>query len=370
MLSLTYHGADVAYRINRFINQEIWLSPIESDASDVLVVTPLATDDAFKNKEFDIYFLVNASVKESDIFECWNRVANRRVGWAIPVVALDSDQHDYNKNEHFLKYAWVAIRLALTSSRGLGVRKKVDVAGRVEISFSELFDPSTVLLVVSRETLNETCEFDPERAAVSLAKFGYVDMQSGDPAGVRLYMSLPIGSKLYYELASPDVGASSVIASLIQGVATSHNEVLRFFYLYQVIELLIERVFVEEQADVVRDLISASGDSSRTKDAISRMGEVANEKRRISLLLNQYSCIRDPMDALRLVCSEFLRIVGRPSGSKFEEFLYPVRNFVFHQFRQVPPEALEVLADINRELLKVLPPFVCSFRVNRRTRRV
>lgn len=368
MLSLAYHGTDVAYKLRRSLSQELWLSPIESDASEVLVVTPLDVDDTFKDKEFDIYFLVNTSVKESDIFQCWNRAANRRVGWAIPVVALDSDQHDYNKNEHFLRYAWVAIRLALTSERGVGVRKRVDVAGRVEVSFSELFDPSTVLLVISRETLTESCEFDLERAAVSLAQFGYVDMQTGDPAGVRLAMSLPVGSKLYYELASPDVGASSVIASLIQGAATSHNEVLRFFYLYQVIELLIERVFVEEQANVVRDLISASGDSSRTKDAISRMGEVANEKRRISLLLNQYSCIRDPMDALRGVCSDFLRIVGRAAGSTFEEFLYPVRNFVFHQFRQVPPEALEVLGDINRELLKALPPFICSFRVNGRAR--
>jgi hypothetical protein len=363
MISLAYHGSHVSYSLRGFLDPELWLSATESDASDLLVTSPLPIDDAFKEKDFDVYFLVNSSTKESDIFQCWNRTANRRIGWIIPVAALDSAQHDYSKNEHFLRYAWVAMRLALASEQASVFCRKVDVAGRAEISFSELFDPSTALLIVSKETLADTCEFEFERAAASLASFGYVAPSSSDLLSLQMLMPLPTGPKLYYDLASAEVGGSSVISSLIQGAVTSQSEVLRFFYLYQIIELLIERVFVEEQADILRDLVSASGDSSRTKDVLYRMSEIANEKRRICILINQYTKIRDPLDPLRGACSDFLRIVGRTPGSTFENFLYPVRNFIFHQFRQVPAAALEVLEDINRELLRALPMFLSSFSV-------
>jgi hypothetical protein len=114
---------------------------------------------------------------------------------------------------------------------------------------------------------------------------------------------------------------------------------------------------------IVQELIDAAGDSSRAKDAIYKMSDVASEKRRIALLVNRYSDSAATFSGLRSACNDFLDSVGRPKGVSFEDFLYPVRNYIFHRFRQVPASALQYLTDINRELLTAIPVITSSFRV-------
>ena len=363
MLPLAYHSSDVAYRLRDYSESEMWLSPVGGVPGDVLVVSPLEVNNEFKDKDFEVHFLVNAATRENDVFQYYHKKARKRIGWIIPVAALDSDQHDFASNEHFLKYAWVAMRLALNSEGGASVRRKVDVAGRESISFSELFDPNAVILVISRETLVDGCEFEFERAVLPLAMYGYVSASSVDPSQVQFVAAPPQGVKLTFELTSNDLGHADVIASLLNGCATSQSELLRFFFLYQIVELFIDRIFAEEQGEIVRELVEAGGDSSRIKDALYEMGNLANEKKRISKLVTDYSGVIEGMDALQAACNDFLGMVKKKRGATFDSFLYPVRNFVFHNFRQVPSEALATLGDVNRALLKVLSYLSSSFQV-------
>lgn len=363
MIELSNLGHVKQYKLRDYNEEELWLSCSEPGENEVLVSTPLRLDNMHRDLEFDAHFLFDPALRESDIYQVYSRESDARIGWIIPLVALDSDQHDFSENEHFLRYAWVAIRKALSSPEIGSVSRSIEVANRESVGFSELFLPGVALLVVSCQTLGGA-RFDVDRVVPSLLANGFISasLKSVDDVGIRI--DRPTKKRVYLEFVSPAISCK-IVASLVVEAAKAKSELLRFFYLYQLIEMMIEHVFSHEQGSVVQEIIENRSDSSRVKDAIQKMHEIVGEKKRISLLMTKY-CRPGELARLREACLRFLSAVDRRrEDSSFEGFLYPVRNVLFHQFRDVGDAGLAALADVNYELIKVIPSVVSTFTLDR-----
>lgn len=135
------------------------------------VYFPLQVDKSFDNKEFLVFFLAKNELHENEIFQVWEARHDRRVGWCIPINALDSREHDFSTDIHFLKYAYVGIKTAFRTLNEeiFFKRPNVDVSDQVRLT--DIFHESTALLVISKETLEE--DFDIGRWLPALSTFGY-----------------------------------------------------------------------------------------------------------------------------------------------------------------------------------------------------
>jgi len=331
----------------------------------VEVYTPLALDDAFETDDFDVYFLIKKGVGENDIFQVYT--GGVRIGWCIPVNALGSDLHDYAEDPHFLKYAFKGVEVALRSASDsvYMVAAEADGAGRV--NFSNLFHPYTVLLVISKSTISDTSPFDFNRCLPSLVKFGYQPLTTKNPAQMQHVGIAPKGRRMRLLLASEDVDNYQMIVSIMTSVlAYEGNAVFRFFYIYQIFELLIENILRMEQEEVIDRLYEVKSDPAKSREILKNLKEMIGEQERIRLLVTKYSNCAGEAQEVRRSCHDFLRLLGVEAGTGFEEFFYPIRNFMVHRLRELSDANAYALADVVLHTVDYIPRILSGFNVSHR----
>lgn len=354
-------GSDLWYEVSEGAGCEFHLMHESGRTIDVDI--PLKLDNSFKDKEFDIHFLVKKNVKESEIYQVYCRDWDRRIGWIIPAISLSSCLHDYSNNEHFLKYAYMGVRESL---------RKIDtniftycISGeKEEVRYSSIFHEETVLLVLSKETWASDFEFNIDRMSPSLIKHGYVALSSRNPEEIHYEAKVNISEKLYLEQVSDEVNGCSLIGELLNSSFSYETKaVFRFFYLYQIIELLIDCVYKNEQEALVDELVNAKGDSGKTKDVIDKIQKFMSEKKRLSLLVNNYSNVGSELNELKQLCNLLLDDLNRDRSDSFEGYFYKIRNFIFHQYRDFPSESEEKLDEVITEVVNLIPSLLNKFKL-------
>ena len=61
-------------------------------------------------EDYEVVFLLKKDIKESDITPVRYRFADgyRNIGFLIPIIALESAEHEYAQDNHFLLYSYIA----------------------------------------------------------------------------------------------------------------------------------------------------------------------------------------------------------------------------------------------------------------------
>ncbi len=339
------------------------LIDIQGVYDDVLLSTPLPLDSAFDEKDFDIFFLAKKDILESDIFQVYDERRKTRIGWCIPINALDSVDHDLSEDVHFQRYAFSAIKNSLKIIDSTIFTKVVDIGSDLHLRLGDIFHPSTAILIISRETLDDGQAFEIGCAMPSLIRHGYVRLSSISPDEITLSGMRPEGNKIQLKLISSDLKNHQVIDSLLHSAfAYETKPILCFFYLYQIFELLLEEIYQSEQLKIVNDLIAAAGDSSKAKDALEKAQKISSEKKRIALLANVYTKSQGGVSNLKASCNTLLIALGRNQGKNFEDYFYSIRNFIFHQYRDFPVNNEQLLKDVIYDARDWLPDMLYSFK--------
>jgi len=337
-------------------NSEISVPP----GFSIAVKTPLKLDQKFENRKFSVYFLHKKNLLESEIVQIFDKRRETRIGWCIPINALDSVEHDYADDMHFLRYAYVGIYGALNKLDSSVFLPEAKFAPP-SIDFSEIFDESTALLIISDETLTE--EFVIDKWLPSLAKHGYFELSDIDPKKTCIEKPRIIEKKLSLSPISEDLESENYLNNIYRrNLAYEPNTTLRFFYLYQVFELLIEYVFQNEQKNAIDLIIQSRKDTNATKEILEKASQNSSEKRRLHLLTANYCKGCTSEKDLIERCNELLIILGRDEGKELNTTLYPVRNFLFHQFRNFPSAAEQQLASVNDAMKTCVSELLAAYK--------
>lgn len=358
-LNVWASGGTIVYQFTEYLDNCFLL---KSDAGDeVAVKTPLLFDLSDKGKEYDIYFLAKKNIKESDIYQFYHGPSNKRIGWIIPVISLDSKDHEYAYNPHFLKYAYAGSVGALELLND-SVYSRAVYDGN-DLTFSDIFHEATVLLVISKETLVDGVDFDIEKAYPGLIGHGYVKLSSFNPEDITLQVDIDLDIRLNIEFVSNEIHSYSLINELLNfSLAYERKAVFKFFYLYQIIELLIDSVFKCEQQILVDKLLTVKEDSAKTKDVIEEISRFVSERKRMSLLFKNYCKIDSALAEIKRLCNQFLSKIGRDQCEELSDYLYSIRNFIFHQYRDYPSAEESLLNEIVVEMLYILPFILSSYK--------
>lgn len=328
----------------------------------------LKFNNDFDPQHFEVHLLYSPGVVEGESKMVFHRESNKRIGWIIPVSALDSNLHIYKDDVHFLKYAYLAAKACLETEWVSINYNDVDIGLAQSLVLSDIFPDFTAVLVISLKTLTEGAEFDMSRAVPSLMANGYIPL-GREPSGLYDW-GFDRASKVTVEMVSPVPNEFLVINNLLRAFARAKDEpVLQFFFLYQIVELLIERVMRCEYAEVASRIISAGQDSSKLKAAIDGVGKSVSEAERLKLLNSKYVKASVDTVQLDLLCGNFLDSIGRTVAAGYKKptaglhgCLYQVRNAIFHGFRDVPAAAIDALKDVVKELLVIISQVLSRYQ--------
>ena len=327
----------------------------------------LEYDNSYNPDDFQISFLAKKDVLENDIYQVYDRGLDRRIGWIFPVVALDSTEHEYAVNEHFIKYANV-VKAKIFIDAGDDVFTPVpELFGKDNFSFCDFFHDSTVILIISKVTLGGT-EFNIRDWLPSLSISGYCPLTRIDPKGLMPLGSKPADNRLYIKKIATELQGHSFINLVYSElIPFEKHPLLFFFYFYQIIEIMLTLVFQVEQSLLFAELRQpvADGDVVKTKDVMEKVGRVNSEKYRFKQLTEIYSTCHIGNDELKDACNELLMSVNKDAGNSLSEAIYKVRNFLFHQYHSTSGTVENELIKVNCHMLEYLCDLCSSITLRR-----
>lgn len=328
---LNYNLAfDYVDKVNNCIVCSIQNSTIEYADVDY----PLMVEDSFNPSGFEIYLLTNKYLVENNIYEVCDTTRNNRIGWCFPIQALGSTEHSYADNEHFLRYAYVAaIKLLKDEFTNVFKYAPSILDSSVRLKFEDFFPENTAILVISLEKIGGETQLNIGGWIPSLYVHGYIPLKHRNPKYISMASYENDGSRLYIQAISQHLPNTSFVELVFSELlAYETNTFLKFFYLYQIIELLIEDVFRNEH-QLLFDGVMSEKDLLKIKDMLDKLRDISSEKQRLHLLISNY--ITNPFDCsdLKNACNQFLINCGNSVIPDPMTSLYTVRNILFHRYR-------------------------------------
>jgi hypothetical protein len=373
---------DISYRFSQFENRQFILEKLDNGESTnkddenkfISVESPLELDNVFEKegKEFDVYFLAKKDLKENNIFTIHSKQANnesKRIGWLISINSLDSTEHDFSENPHYLKYAYIGARDALkTADYEQIYLKNIDSNSSIVLKFSDIFHESTALLIINKQTLKDNMSFDLDRVMPSLIKYGYTKLTTVSPNEIQFCGDLEdalTNKKIQLDLISEYIKDYCLVSQLLSDTFVYEKKaVFRFFWLYQIFELLISDINEKELDFFVERIQKLKGQQLEIDKLLRNPKEkFGSEEKRFNLLISKYSNSKSKLNDLKVVCNNLLLELGKDSENDFEAYFYPIRNFIFHQYRNFPDNANELLNEVVNETINVLPDILSKYKI-------
>lgn len=335
-----------------FFDKENCVCQIFNDENDLLVEVdthiPIYDEYSLKNYTVKLLFNDRENCSEDSIYQV--KVEGNRVGWIFPIQSIHSVEHSYIDNIHFLKYAYVAWIYLLEYCN-------IEIENFKDFDFFSEFKSYTNILVLD----NENCKnvnFDYEKYIVSLFKYGYSESGKGN-----LYTpTINIDKAINLKRHSKELDDIQYINELFKKqIPQETNPVSRFYIYYQLIEILITKVFNHLFAKFVDGLKSNSENLFDKKEDLNKY---ANEKERLKRLCGEYTSIEYPLkDDLYSRCRALLEYTNSKVGEKMADCLYLVRCLLVHKMYVLNSEAEKMLEDIDDLFLELVIELILSFKI-------
>lgn len=316
---------------------------VEYGETEVRIMYPLKVDNRYTKDDYEMYFFFNKKFAENDIFQVYEHDNKSRLGWAFPLQSLLSDSHNYAENPHFLPYAFVAFEKLLRAE--VHNLNEVSAVFRVDghYSLSDFFNSDeTIVMIFDRKLTRKIVDFDLYNYIPCLYSKGYYwspgeyrrSLERGDDA-----------LRLNIRSISQSVKSEDFVIQLFKELLVyEKHHLVKFYLLYQVIELLIEKIFNKELASVLNDLSSQSKTLFQVKDKLDKL---SNEKKRISRLFTVYTSTNGSKSILMESCNRLLTKLSRKTLENSAESLYSVRNLFVHEYRSIPSTEVQLIEVIN-----------------------
>lgn len=274
------------------------------------------------------YFLFKGELGSSEISQVF--ISGKRAGWLLPVSALSDSSGAHSDSEHFLKAASAAVNVLLSGQNDEhGIL--IDSPVSQPIEFSDLFNTEVCVLMVSNEMLG--FEVDIQDYYAILASYGVFPFSDNYSIGsAREFSRLP--TKIDLKPVSGSLKNSVFIGGLIRSVLPFQvDPVIRFFYLYQVVESMCQVVLRNEGVLIGRKIDELSGDFVRMRAKLNELVDVVKDERsRLHKVFFEYGGRGDAYNDLLELANDYLLALNDDRESSVHLALYKIRNHVFHGY--------------------------------------
>lgn len=330
-------------------------------------------DDTYDPKNYKLYIFRADDIPENSIFQVYEKDLIKsenglgRIGWIFPLQSILSNEHDYADNIHFLRYAYVAFCKLIVSNESL-CEKIPEYKADLIYSMGDFYNDSTVIMILCNELVSKIIDFQIENYLPFLYSKGYYyDKTTGicnDGKIVKKdYKNYISGSnRLILISISKDLNEGTYINRLfIDLLKNEKHYLVKFHLLYQVIELLIERIFNNEVKRLFKALEDLSCNLFEIRNEFSKLAE---ELGRIEKLFTIYTQNSDDLDYLKEACVNLLKRTGNfKEADNFSagKSLYLFRSLLVHNYRLLSKDHIVMIEEINACFEKVVVSILITF---------
>lgn len=317
---------------------------------------------------YSVFVLKHNNLKENNIYEVYldrnNTEEKDRVGYIIPVLAMESTDHDFYDNIHFWRFCNAAIRLLFDGQNKLKLYLNSSIENSHNILLSHLIGSETAILVSNKPY------FDIKEAFPSLLSRGFVLQQRNIFDIHKYYSSEELNNntkKFIIKCISNDLSPlKDDIYSLLLLCSSQENSVFRFFILYQIVEILISHIFNNTKNEILTAIAEIKDDNiQKIRDVIKNY---TDESRIIMNLVDKYSnkaFSKANIETMRGLCLDFIREYKSDYNSEhFGTYIYSIRNRLFHNFRTHNEDMENKLKLIVDEFTKIIPNILYYYSNN------
>ena len=287
---------------------------------------------------------------ENNIFQVY--ADSKRIGWIFPINSLLSSEHDYADNIYFLKYAYIAIYLLIHDIYSMDQEFFPQ-----NFTLTDYYNKENTIFVIDEENTKKIEDFKIENYIVSLFKYGYTCNEN-----MNFYPSPIKGTKrLNIRPLSKELCDNPNINELFinQFSLAKDNEIIKFHICYQIIELLISKVFEHKLQSIIETL---SKNPENLFDLREDLLNITSEKNRIKCLFEDYtSCTTRDKTQIGIICKQFLELNQKKFSDVSYYNLYSVRCMLVHKLYLLNNDSYSLLGKINTYLLNITIDMLFSF---------
>ncbi|MEK3883648.1 hypothetical protein [Paenibacillus sp. PL2-23] len=332
--------ADVTFSSEQSCFNLKCISNVTQTENDVQIDYVLTPHQTYRPEDYTVYIFYNKDYIENNIFQVFESDINKRIGWIFPIQALVSLEHDFSDNIHFLKYAFIAFQKLLIDQSDCSY-KQIPVTYDKTISLFDFYPQDSFVFI----TCNEITDTIPN---FSIKNY-YASLYSQGIYATRGEYGRPVlnheGQKFSISSISNHVKTEDFLIHLFKELLHSEkHHLVKFYLLYQAVELLIEKIFNKEIIDLVNEVTTHTNNLFKLKE---ELGNLAREKERISKLFNQYTSSLGSKQTVMDYGNQLLSLVGREPKKNASDALYSVRNLLVHDYRSIPIEGHFLIRNIN-----------------------
>lgn len=286
----------------------------------------LLTMEEAEGYDFSVYYkkgIRELAFRETNLNVGEGGGAPQRLGWMLPIATLTTDDPDILAKEHMNQYVFFAYCYFL---------RKKEVVDRVTIEdrrfgeiLGELF-PDACLLVANNNRKPEGFTF--KKVELSLARNGFYKTPSGfcNPL-INEEGSLNLTSAAEI-LKNDDNYVEPYIEDFLTKYAYNDNVFIRFFYLYQILEVLMNREMIQQLEEYLDLLRKVKPNYRKIENGLKE----TTESKRLAKIVENAKLKSDIIKQLDEKCNAYLEsdednLLTQP------ESVYQVRNHIVHRFR-------------------------------------
>lgn len=314
-----------------------------NDTYDLINIPYLLLDkdnnDIFFNEKpedygFKIFYKKNFT--ENQIYQVIEKEINQRIGWLFPISSIISTSHDYARNHHYCRYAYIAHILLIQnviSEADISVEEFNNI---INIQFTE---KDAIIFVYDKELIKQISEFKIENYYATFYQYGYYLENNYLNPNI---LDSANGEKFQIQSISKNLIDNEFIINFFNQLCFEPHPIVKFHILYQTIELLIEDILINSLEETI---LLFKNKKIYTRSLRDRISKVESEKDRINLMITLCKISHDDYKILHENCMDFLKSKGRENVA-FPESLYAFRNFIVHDFRYLTKDQSTIM-DIN-----------------------
>lgn len=328
---------------------EIFFDHYHNDIHDKYTLFVLKRDNLKENQIATIYLKKTPKEKE-------------RIGFIIPTMAIESQEHDFSEDTYFWKFSNAALQILFNTNNNFIFPDTIDI-NQEKIYLSDLLGGNIAFLVIEKK------DFDISEIFSSIISYGFLlreeNEEEENEEENEEKNNLP--KNLHLLKISPDLeNVKFQIFNILKIYHLQSNSAFKFFLLYQIIEILMQEIFQNTKNELLESLENQT-DVNKIREILKNY---TSEENRLGKLVDTYAVengtFQNIVD-LQNACKNYLHAIGLISSCDenigfFHNYIYKIRNALFHNFRLHHESNNSKLDNVVNELLKIIPKILFSYK--------
>lgn len=312
--------------------------------------------------QFDIYLFENSYLNaENDVFEVYeNAIPNERLGWIFPITILESNENDFVDYKNLNNYKFIAYQKLLELSISVKLKGNSDEYYKLSDLFGDL-----IVCVICKETAKKIDNFAFINYTLSLYKYGYLFL--GDTRRSKMIYDRTdfiremrsVRARVKLILPNFDIYSNGYTKSLfVEHLLQSENYIIRFIFLYQIIEHFIQQEF---DKSFQLHLTNYTEGKLSKNDLRERINNSSRERDLIRSVLELIEFPNELKGEFIQECEYLFNDLKLDSKDGFSDKIYDFRNLITHNYREVADKS-EILKKITEIFERIIIDLLINYK--------